>query len=121
MGMPRPAPGTGRWWVVGVLGCGVAVALIVGVNLSGAGARVSATTTAFKVLDDASVQVSFDVTKPPEVRVTCTIRAVDSHFTAVGSAQVDVPPAAEATTHLVGIVRTTTRAVSGVVQDCVRA
>jgi len=103
-----------------VLGCGLAVALIVWVNLSRAGAQVSATTTAFKVVDDTSVQVAFDVTKPRQLHVRCTIRAIDSHFAAVGSAEVDVPPAADPTTHHVGTVRTTTRAVSGVVQDCVR-
>ena len=25
MPLPRPAPGTGRWWVIGIVGCTAAV------------------------------------------------------------------------------------------------
>ena len=29
MPLPRPAPGTARWWVIGVVGCLAAVGVIV--------------------------------------------------------------------------------------------
>ena len=52
--------------------------------------------------------------------MTCTVRAMDGHFTVVGTADIVVPPEGEQVVHLEKAVRTTTRAVTGVVQDCVR-
>ena len=52
--------------------------------------------------------------------MTCTIQAMDIHFTVVGSANIVIPVGSVQTTHHEGTVRTASRAVTGVVQDCVR-
>ena len=118
--IPRPAPGTGRWWVFGTVAIVLAVAGISWVSLHDAGNRITATTVAYDVINDSSVRISFDVTRPPQLSVTCTLRAIDGHFGVVGSADVAIPPGGEGTTHHVATIRTAARAVTGVVQDCVR-
>jgi hypothetical protein len=120
----RIPPGTDRrqlaWAVAGGL-VGLVVAVLFGfLALRNEGQRISATTVAYTVESDTSVSVSFDVSRPPGTAVTCTIRAMDGHFTAVGSASVPIPVTDEQVAHETATVRTTTRAVTGVVQDCVR-
>ncbi|MEO7236650.1 MAG: DUF4307 domain-containing protein [Lapillicoccus sp.] len=121
----RIPPGTDRrrlaWAVAGGVVGLVAAVLISWWTLRNESQRVSATTVAYKVVDDTSVTVSFDVSRPPGLAVTCTIRAMDGHFTAVGSATVPIPSTGDQVVHQESTVRTTTRAVTGVVQDCVRA
>lgn len=106
--------------MVGTVGIGLALVLIVWYALQGSGNRITATTVGYKVLDDASVRISFDVDRPPRLPVTCTLSAMDTHFTVVGRADVVIPAVDERTTHHVETIKTTTRAVTGVVQDCVR-
>ncbi len=118
--VPRPAPGTGRWWLIGTVAIVLAVAAISWVSLHDSSNRITATTVAYDVVDDSSVLIRFDVTRPPQLSVSCTLRALDGHFGVVGSSVVAIPPGAEGTTHQVATIRTAARAVTGVVQDCVR-
>jgi len=120
MAIPRPAAGTGRWWVVGVVGIGLSVALVVWYGLRGSGNRITATTAGYQVVDDSSVRITFDVDRPAQLAVTCTLSALDGHFTVVGRADVAIPQGNERTVHRVETIKTATRAVTGVVQDCVR-
>ena len=110
-----------RAWAVtgGVVGL-VAAVLIGWWTLRTEGQRITATTIGYKVESDTSVWVSFDVSRPPGLAVTCTVRAIDGRFSVVGSADIVVPPEGERVVHLEKAVRTTSRAVTGVVQDCVR-
>jgi hypothetical protein len=100
---------------------GLVVAVLVGWwTFRNEGQRITATTIGYKVESDTAVTVSFDVSRPPGVAVTCTVRAMDGHFTVVGTTDIVVPPEGERVIHLEKAVRTTSRAVTGVVQDCVR-
>ncbi len=109
-----------RWTIAGAVVGGVAAVLIGWWTFRNEGQRITATTISYKVESDTSVSVSFDVSRPPGLAVTCTVRALDGHFTVVGTADIVVPPEGEQVVHLQKAVRTTSRAVTGVVQDCVR-
>jgi hypothetical protein len=110
-----------RGWAVAGGVVGLVVAVLVGWwTLRNEGQRITATTIGYQVESDTAVTVSFDVSRPPGLAVTCTVRALDGHFTVVGSADIIVPPEGERVVHLEKAVRTTSRAVTGVVQDCVR-
>jgi hypothetical protein len=109
-----------RWTVAGAV-LGVVAAVFIGWwSLRNEGQRITATTIGYKVESDTSVWVSFDVSRPPGLAVTCSVRALDGHFTVVGTADIVVPPEGEKVVHLEKVVRTTSRAVTGLVQDCVR-
>ncbi|KRE56901.1 DUF4307 domain-containing protein [Phycicoccus sp. Soil748] len=118
MPLPRPAPGTGRWWFVGIIGCTIGVGLAVWLGLANSLGAITATDTGYKVLDDRSVRVEFDVHRPAGEAVTCRIQALDATFGVVGVTDVDVPASDEGSVHKVVVVRTASRAVTGVVDSC---
>ena len=118
MPLPRPAPGTGRWWVVGVIGCGLGVALAVWLGLANSVGRVTFIDTGYQVIDDRSVRVEFDVHRPAGRAVDCRVQALDKTFGVVGAVDVAVPASPERSVHREVVVRTTSRAVTGVVHSC---
>ena len=127
MSPPEPSPAATvdarrrrAWTVTGAVVGAVAAVLIGWWTLRNEGQRITATTIGYKIESDTSVLVGFDVSRPPGLAVTCSVRAMDGHFTVVGTADIVVPPEGEQVVHLQKAVRTTSRAVTGVVQDCVR-
>ena len=120
MPLPRPAPGTGRWWVIGTIGCTIGIALAVWLGLANSLGAVTYTDTDYKVIDDRSVQVGFDVHRSPGDAVTCTVQAQDTAHGVVGVVEVTVPASAERSVHQQVVVRTASRAVGGSVRSCER-
>ena len=118
MPLPRPAPGTGRWWLIGIVGCAIGVALATWWGLASSLGQVTWTDTGYKVLDDRSVQVEFDVHRPDRQAVTCHLKAMDTTFGTVGVLDVEIPASSERSVHRVAVVRTASRAVTGVVDSC---
>lgn len=118
MPLPRPAPGTGKWWVIGIVGCTLGSALAIWLGLANSVGRVTFTDTGYEVVDDRSVRVEFDVHRSPGEAVTCRVRALDQGFGVVGVVEVAVPATQERSIHQQAVVRTTSRAVTGVVESC---
>jgi hypothetical protein len=121
MPLPRPAPGTGRWWVVGIVGCAIGVALAVWLGLSYSLGQVTWTDTGYRVVDDRTVEVDFDVHRSPGEAVHCRVRALDQRFGVVGVVDVAIPAGQQRSVHQHVTVRTTARAVTGTVDTCSRA
>jgi hypothetical protein len=82
--------------------------------------RASATGTdvGFVVVDDGSVRVTYDVTKPKDRTATCTIEALDSGFSVVGTVRVEVGRSTHDVVRQTSTVRTTNRATTGRVVSC---
>jgi hypothetical protein len=116
--LPRPAPGTTRWWVIGTLGCALGVALAIWLGLASTLGQVTWTDIGYKVVDDSTVRVSYDVHRPGGRDVTCVVQALDTHFGTVGSLQVKIPATEQSSVHRDTMVRTTSRAVTGLVKSC---
>jgi len=75
----------------------------------------------FHVDGTTAVDVTFEVTKPREATVTCTVQALAESYAQVGVRTVEVGPADAATQRLQVRVATTQQAVTGVVQSCSHA
>ncbi|GGB82732.1 hypothetical protein N798_09665 [Knoellia flava TL1] len=118
MPLPRPAPGTAHWWVVGILGVGIMVAGVVWFGLASANA-LRADVTAYRVVSDSVLELGYDVHRPDGAAVRCTIEAQDVRHGRVGTTTDDVPAGATSV-HREVTVRTSARAVTGVVASCVR-
>jgi hypothetical protein len=118
MPLPRPAPGTLRWWVVGTVGIAAGIALATWLGLSSTVGRPSWQTLAYKVEGDRSVSVTFSVHRSGGGPVTCTVRAMARDFSTVGSIDVRVPRSASDDSVQTVSVRTTSRAVTGEVRTC---
>ncbi|HET7400034.1 MAG TPA: DUF4307 domain-containing protein [Intrasporangium sp.] len=119
MRLPHPGPGELRWWVVGTVGIGAGVAVAVWLGLSMSVGQTSWQTFGYKVVDDRTVTVTFDVDRPGGAPVTCTVRALARDFGTVGTVDVQVPRAPQDSSRQSATVRTTSRAVTGEVVRCV--
>ena len=120
MPLPRPAPGTTRWWVVGVVGCLTAVGVIVWWGITSTTGSVRPEVTGYEVRSDTSVVVEYDLHRPAEVAVVCRISALDSGHNRVGTVEDAVPAQGPTSVHRVVLLRTSVRAVTGVVDTCTR-
>jgi hypothetical protein len=116
--VPRPAPGAAKGWVLAttgiLIGCGMAV-------WWGAASTVghpSWTVVSYRVVDDRNVDVTFLVSRPTGREVTCVVRALDRGFATVGLVEAKVPASETSSQTRTTRVRTTTRAVTGVVKSC---
>ena len=120
MPLPRPAPGTTRWWVVGVVGCLTAVGVIVWWGITSTTGSVRPEVTGYEVRSDTSVVVEYDLHRPADVAVVCRISALDSGHNRVGTVEDAVGAQGPTSVHRVVSLRTSVRAVTGVVDSCTR-
>lgn len=113
-----PARNRAVWWVVGIVGCGLGVALAVWIGLADTVGQVTWNDVGYEVVDDRTVTVSFDVHRPAGTPVTCTVRALDKRFGTVGTVEVAIPAGPGTAVNRTVEIRTTTRAVTGTVKLC---
>ena len=120
MPLPRPAPGTTRWWVIGILGCLAAVGVIVWWGIVSTTGSVRPEVTSYKVESDTSIRVEYDLHRPEGIAVVCRISALDGGRNRVGTVEDAVPAQGPSSVHRVVSLRTSVRAVTGVVDSCTR-
>ncbi len=118
MPLPRPGPGQLKWWIIGAFGISAGVAISIWFGLSMTLGNLSWQTYGYKVVDDQSVTVTFDVTRPEGQEITCTVYAMGRDFSTVGSVDTTLPASTSNTTRQAVTVRTTSRAVTGDVKTC---
>jgi hypothetical protein len=116
--IPRPAPGAAKWWAVATIGILLGSAMAVWWGLAATVGKPSWTLMGYHVIDDRSVDVTYLVSRPAGQDVTCTIQALDDKFATVGLIEVQVPASGTSSLRRTTRVRTTTRAVTGVVKSC---
>jgi hypothetical protein len=76
------------------------------------------TTMGYRVVDDKAVDVTYVVSRPTGLDVTCVVRAMDRGFGTVGMVTVRVPASDTSSVRRTTRIRTTTRAVTGEVRSC---
>jgi hypothetical protein len=117
-----PPPSNRRWVVIGGVLITAFTASIIALGVYLQSDQVRWTVTSYEVVDDRSVEVGFDVQRPADTAVVCRVRAIALDFSTVGAVDVTIP-AEEAggaeTVRQDVTVRTTTRANTGTVQNCV--
>jgi hypothetical protein len=120
MPLPRPVPGTARWWVVGVIGGLLSVGVIVWWGITSTAGSVRPEVTGYDVQSDTSIVVEYDVHRPAGVAVVCRIIALDGGRNRVGTVEDAVPAQGPTSVHRVVSLRTSVRSVTGVVDACTR-
>ena len=118
MPIPRPAPGAAKWWVIATIGVVLGCAVAVWFGLASTVGRASASVVGYRVIYDRTVEVTYLVNRPVGRDVTCLIRAMDQGFGTVGLVEVRIPGSDSGSVQRTTLVRTTTRAVTGVVKSC---
>ena len=106
--------------LVAVLGAvGLAVATWIGIGV--ARDPVQWTDVGYRVLGSDRVDVTFDVFMAPGTTARCTVHALNSQFAEVGVRTIMIEPATTRGQRRTESVATAERAVTGVVDSCVRA
>ena len=96
----------------------VFVAWLVWGGLLGAPAQFQAVDTAHELVDDRTVDVTWQFTVTPGTDARCAVQALNSTFAIVGWTIVDVPASAARTRDLTQRVLTTEPAVTGLIYRC---
>lgn len=81
-------------------------------------AQLQAEDTAHRVIDDSSVDVTWQLTVEPGTETRCAVQALNSTFAIVGWKVVDVPASTARTRDLTERVLTTETAVTGLIYRC---
>jgi len=116
---PEPTARSVRRGRIGiVVAAVVGLGLVVWIGLGMASRPVSTKDVGFRVDGARSVDVTFEVTKPRESTVTCTVSALSESYAEVGVRTVEVGPADSATRRVTVTVQTTELAVTGIVESC---
>jgi hypothetical protein len=116
--IPRPAPGAAKWWAVATIGILLGSAMAVWWGLASTVGRPSWTVMGYHVIDDRRVEVTYVVSRPAGQDVTCMLHALDKRFATVGLVEVQVPASGTSSVKRTTTIRTTQRAVTGVVKSC---
>ncbi|HEX6055161.1 MAG TPA: DUF4307 domain-containing protein, partial [Intrasporangium sp.] len=103
------------------IGIALGVALAVWFGLSATLGLPTWQVTGYKVVDNDSVRVDFEVHSPGGKNLVCTVHALARDFAVVGSTDVPVQLAGSDSTRTSVTLRTTSRAVTGDVKTCVVA
>ncbi|MCA1783456.1 MAG: DUF4307 domain-containing protein [Dermatophilaceae bacterium] len=122
MSRTAPPPSNRRWVVIGGVLITAFTALVIALGVYLQQDRVRWTVTSYQVVDDRTVEVGFDVRRPADTAVVCRVRAIALDFATVGSIDVTIPADAAGGGRDVRqdvTVRTTTRANTGTVANCV--
>jgi hypothetical protein len=96
----------------------VFVAWLIWGGLLGAPAQFELRDTGHEILSDSEVSVTWEFTVEPGTDARCAVEALNSTFGIVGWVIVDVPAANERTREFTQTVRTTERAVTGLIYRC---
>jgi len=96
----------------------VFVAWLVWGGLLGAPAQFQAVDTAHEVVDDATIDVTWQFTVEPGTGARCAVQALNSTFAIVGWKVVDVPASTARTRDLTERLLTTEPAVTGLIYRC---
>lgn len=119
MSAPRSTSGSLRWWVLGVLGVAFMTAVVVWWGLRTSVGAVRPEVVAYAVESDQQMRLDYRMVRPEATPVLCTLTALDDRKGAVGTVT-DLVPAGDRQVTRSVTIRTTHRAVTGVVTSCVR-
>ncbi len=120
MPLPDPRTGPGRRATLAVLAVLAAVAVVAWYGWTTTSGQVLPTVTGYSVESDSLTRVGYDLTRPSGTAVTCRVGALDSRKGRVGTVEDAIPADGPATVHRVVEVRTSARAVTGIVESCTR-
>lgn len=107
-----------RFVVVGVILGLLGTAMGVWFALSATATKPNWRDVSYDVVDDETVVVRFEVTKPREMTAVCTVLAQETNHGVVGRTTVTVPPSDQLSTITQTRIRTTSLAVIGTVRTC---
>jgi hypothetical protein len=72
----------------------------------------------FRVISEWETEVDFEITKPTDVSVICSLEALNNSYLSVGYKEVEIGPSDSRTNRFTVSVLTTERAVTGLVDEC---
>ncbi|MBC7517301.1 MAG: DUF4307 domain-containing protein [Microbacteriaceae bacterium] len=87
-------------------------------GLDGASTAVDSQNTAYKILSDRQVSMTWQVTLTPGTHGKCALQAQNTVHATVGWKIVDVPASDQRTQSFTGTINTTDRAVTGLIYRC---
>jgi hypothetical protein len=118
--LPDPRTPSGRRQLLALGAVLAAVAVVAWYGWTTTAGQVRPQVTAYDVRSDSAIAVEYDLVRPAGTPVTCRVSALDSGKGRVGVVTDEIPAEGGPVVHRVVEIRTSARAVTGVVESCVR-
>ncbi len=115
---PPPSPRRRRQWAAIALIAAAGTALVVWIGLGQARDSTYWANIGFDLKSNTEVSVTYRVGKDPQATITCELRALNRTKAVVGLARIRVGPSSERVTQRTDSVRTSSQAVTGIVESC---
>ena len=96
----------------------ILVAWVVWATFDGDGSKLEAKDTGHEIVSDDLVEVAFDLTIPAAAESRCIVEALNGKFAVVGWKVVTIPASDQTTRRITEQVRTSEKAVTGLVNRC---
>ncbi|WP_439591865.1 DUF4307 domain-containing protein [Microbacterium sp.] len=115
----RPRPHRRRaFWIAVALVAATSIAALAWLTISNATDDVGFDEMGFRLVDERTVTVSFQVTPPTGASVACAIQALDEDFGVVGWRVVEYPSSELVTRTFTETIPTVAEATTGTVKAC---
>jgi hypothetical protein len=102
----------------GVLVAAVFVAWVVWVGMDSGRENVGAQDVAHSIIDDSSVSITWQVSVTEGTAVSCALQAQNESHAIVGWKIIDIPPSTDFNNRYREVIRTSQRAVTGLIYRC---
>jgi hypothetical protein len=105
-------------WVAAPVFLLVVVAWVIWAGLDGSKPLIETQDIAYTVVDEHSVDVTFQVSVPTGTATSCAVQALNESFAVVGWKIVDLPPSDQYTRSFTESLRTSELATTGLIYRC---
>ncbi|SNT12937.1 protein of unknown function [Micrococcales bacterium KH10] len=116
---PRARPKWRTWQVtLAIVAIGASVAVAAWFAFGNPDNSVAASEISFTVHGPEETTLVFDITKPTDMTVVCTVEALSHNYLQVGFQEITLGPAETANQRVTTTISTTEKAVTAIVKTC---
>ena len=106
------------FWVLGGVFAVILGAWVIWAGLDAAGPQIDARDIGYEIIDDNSINVTFEISVPTGTATACAVSSMNESFSVVGWKVIELPASDSFTRSVTELVRTSELANTGLIYRC---